>query len=247
MLGCFIVGSMSIVEMLTGYIDNLSMTLKGHTDSLVNSISSILAHKPDIVYIDIACIQDHNVEFALLKQLCSIVVLSDTQDEAFEAFEYQAFDYLVKPVSYSRFITGVEKYNGIKMRTILDAGNGPVSENEYFFIKVDLKGFREVMIRYGELLYVEAMQNYVVLHMVGGVEYLSYTSLKEMEDYLPGTVFSRIHKSYIINDRKIMSIEGNSISLDNAKQKLLIGSTYRKSFLEKKKRKMPRSVGSKYN
>lgn len=242
MVTSFIVGDQSTVETLSSYMNSLPVVLRGHNQSLISSFHSISILKPDVIYMDFTCIRQHFVEFDLLKRLYTIIIISDKVEDAFEAFEHQAFDYLLKPLDYKRFILGIEKYQGIKMRASIDTTRGSSMTNEYFFIKVDVKGFKEIMVKYDDLLYVEAMQNYILLHIEGGKDYLSYTSLKEMEEYLPQNLFSRIHKSYIINDSKIISIEGNTVLLNSNEQKIFIGNTYRKAFLEKKKRKMPRGI-----
>jgi DNA-binding LytR/AlgR family response regulator len=110
-----------------------------------------------------------------------------------------------------------------------------------FFIKADSKGLKEVLIKCNQLLYIQAMQNYVVLHMEDNKSLSCHNSMKEMEDSLAGSCFSRIHKSYIINDEKITSVEGNMVMLSGDEtNKLLIGNTYRRAFFEKKAQKMIR-------
>ena len=219
-------------------MSSLSIRLNGHSCVIKDCFHIIMLHKPDILYIDINCIKGHGSELELLKQLCTIIILSDLIEDAFQAFEYHAFDYLLKPVTYSRFVKGVEKYYGIKMRSSMKIMNKYELADDYFFVKVDLKGFKEIKINYVDLIYVEAMQNYVILHIEGEKTYLSYNSLKKMEEFLPQGIFSRIHKSFIINDSKIVSIEGNLVALNNDSQRILIGNTYRRAFFEKKNRKM---------
>lgn len=126
---------------------------------------------------------------------------------ALEGFEVNALDYLVKPVSFDRFLKAVLKakeYYEVRDKNVADA-----AASEYFFIKADNKLVR---ILFDEVLFVEALQNYVTIHTTGK-KYMTYLTFKSVEDYLPGDKFIKVHKSYIISASKIDSIEGNEIKI----------------------------------
>jgi len=106
-----------------------------------------------------------------------------------------------------------------------------------FFIKAEVKGLKEVQVRCNEILYIEAGQNYVFIHMVNQRKHFCHNTMKEMEESLPIAHFIRVHKSFIINYNQVTSIEGKVIVLDG-KQKVLIGITYRKAFFDRKNQKM---------
>ncbi|HNR17230.1 MAG TPA: LytTR family DNA-binding domain-containing protein [Chitinophagaceae bacterium] len=126
---------------------------------------------------------------------------------ALEGFEVNALDYLVKPVSFDRFLKAVLKakeYYEVRDKNVADA-----AASEYFFIKADNKLVR---ILFDEVLFVEALQNYVTIHTTGK-KYMTYLTFKSVEDYLPGDKFIKVHKSYIISASKVDSIEGNEIKI----------------------------------
>jgi len=126
---------------------------------------------------------------------------------ALEGFEVNALDYLVKPVSFDRFLKAVLKakeYYEVRDKNVADA-----AASEYFFIKADNKLVR---ILFDEVLFVEALQNYVTIHTTGK-KYMTYLTFKSVEDYLPGDKFIKVHKSYIISASKVDSIEGNEIRI----------------------------------
>lgn len=126
---------------------------------------------------------------------------------ALEGFEVNALDYLVKPVSFDRFLKAVLKakeYYEVRDKNVADA-----TASEYFFIKADNKLVR---ILFDEVLFVEALQNYVTIHTTGK-KYMTYLTFKSVEDYLPGDKFIKVHKSYIISASKVDSIEGNEIKI----------------------------------
>lgn len=110
-----------------------------------------------------------------------------------------------------------------------------------FFVKADSKGQRDVLVKCKDVVYIEALQNYVMLHLVGEKQLVCHNTMKEMEECLPEGSFIRVHKSFIINYDRVTSIEGNIIILnENERYKTLIGGTYKKPFLERKSQKMIR-------
>lgn len=127
---------------------------------------------------------------------------------AVEGFEVNAMDYLVKPVSYDRFLKAVLKtkeYYKARERNITEAS----ASSGYFFIKA---GNKMVKIFLDDVLFVEGRQNYVCIH-TKEKKYITYLTFKSVEDYLPADRFIKVHKSYIIAAEKVESIEGNEVRM----------------------------------
>ncbi|RYE59592.1 MAG: response regulator transcription factor [Sphingobacteriales bacterium] len=240
MISCYILAESSTIHALSAYTKQLFLPLKGFSPSFAEGFNSILSNRPDIVFIDIGFVQQHSQEMAVLKSKTSFVILSDHIGEAYSAFELQAFDFMLKPLDYGRFIRCIEKYSALADRLPFASKNDHYIQDS-FFVKTDAKGLREMKIKYKDVVYVEAMQNYVTLHLENEKQYLIYSTMKEMEENLPSAIFSRIHKSFLINDNKVSYFEGNAVILnDNIKLKIVIGNTYRKVFIEKKNKIMIR-------
>ena len=130
---------------------------------------------------------------------------------ALDGFELNALDYLVKPISFDRFLKAVlraKEYYEIREVNATDAGQVR-SATDYFFIKADNK---LVKIRFDEILFIEALQNYVVIH-TNEKKYITYLTFKSVEEYLSASLFIKVHKSYIVAAGKIDSIEGNNIRI----------------------------------
>lgn len=127
---------------------------------------------------------------------------------AVEGFELSAIDYLLKPFSFDRFWKAV-----IKARNQIDAGKQTIDEVKtepgYFFIKSESK---LVKIKYDDILFIEALQNYVSIQTTSK-KYISYLTFKSIQESLPADQFIRIHKSFIVGMSKIESIEGNEIKI----------------------------------
>lgn len=240
MINCFVYGDINVVESLRCYInDCIFTTLVGYNICIPEHTEAIYALRRDIIFVDTSLLKGNDQWLEEIKQSSSIILISGCVDEAFAAFEHAAFDYLVKPVSFNRFIKSINKFTHLTKLTqsVYEPFKQEVVDS--FFIKADSKGFKEVLIKCDQLLYIQALQNYVVLHMENNLRFSCHNSMKEMEDNLSGSSFSRIHKSYIINEQKITSIEGNTVILNNSENhRLLIGNTYRKAFFEKKNQRM---------
>jgi DNA-binding LytR/AlgR family response regulator len=120
-----------------------------------------------------------------------------------------ALDYLVKPISFERFLKSAMKareYYEVREKNIPEPG---LTAPGYFFIKADNK---LVKLFFDELLFAEALQNYVVIH-TKEKKYITYLTFKAVEEYLPGDRFVKTHKSYIVAASRIDSIEGNGIRI----------------------------------
>ena len=144
---------------------------------------------------------------------------------ALEGFEVNALDYLVKPISFDRFLKAVMKareYYEIREKNLDDKGG-----NDFFYIKSDSKLVR---ISFDDILFVEALQNYVTVH-TSERKYITYLTFKSIEDYLPEDKFIKVHKSYIISAGKVDSIEGNEIRI--AGQYIPISRNLKEEVMEK--------------
>ena len=130
---------------------------------------------------------------------------------ALDGFELNALDYLVKPISFDRFLKAALKAKEYyELRQKNDADKTPAAEaGDYFFIKADN---RLVKVSFGDILFIEALQNYVVVH-TREKKLITYLTFKSVEEYLPSSQFIKVHKSFIVSATKIDSIEGNDIRI----------------------------------
>jgi len=242
MINCYVIGERFIAEALCAHIKNYALTeLKGYSFKFPENVNEFYLHRPDIVFVDTALMPFDEPTMNIIRGISTTIFVSKDAQMAFEAFEHLALDYLLTPISYNRFARSVNKYQHFRgMAHSIDLYHKP-EVIESFFVKTDAKGFKDVLIQCNQLVYIHAMQNYVVLHMVDGKQYSCHNSMKEMEDSLCGSNFIRIHRSFIINEYKITAVEGNMVILNNNEtQKLLIGNTYRKSFFDRKNLRMIR-------
>ena len=133
---------------------------------------------------------------------------------ALEGYELNALDYLVKPVSFERFLKAALKareYYEVRQKNTASEISEPIASRDYFFVKADSK---LVKIFFDDVLFIEALQNYVTIHTKDR-KYLTYLTFKSVEEYLPADRFIKTHKSYIVSLSKIDSIAGNEILIAN--------------------------------
>lgn len=174
----------------------------------------------DITFLDIDMPQLSGVELAELIQPYTCIIFTTAFSEyAVHAFEKDAVDYLMKPVSYPRFLKAVGKAK----ERMQPEHTAP--RQEHSFIQSEGKG-KLIRINHRDIMYIESAQNYIRIHLADHI-YLTYLTMKEIEETLPGDKFRRVHKSYIINLDNITSIEAGMIHLsDNSA--IALGQSYRK-------------------
>jgi len=163
----------------------------------------------DLLFLDIKMPDITGIE--LLKSLPStpmVIFTTAYSQYALDGFEVNALDYLVKPVSFERFLKAAMKaqdYYEVRENNITETA----SASDYFFIKADNK---LVKLFFEDVLFAEALQNYVVIH-TKDKKYITYLTFKSVEEYLPVDRFIKTHKSFIIAAEKTESIEGNNIRI----------------------------------
>ena len=180
----------------------------GEFDNPLKAAEMIGRGEAQLLFLDIQMPKITGLEFFKTLQHPPPVIFTTAYPQyALEGFEVNALDYLVKPVSFDRFFKAVLKAK--EFYEIRDTNNKEANATEYFFIKADNK---LVKILFDEVLYVEALQNYVTIH-TPGKKYMTYLTFKSVESYLPADKFLKVHKSYIVAASKIDTIEGNDIRI----------------------------------
>ena len=152
------------------------------------------------------------------------IVISNNTNHAFHAIENGAHDFLLTPSTYSRFQLTIEK---IRTRQFFPLR---LNQLDYFYIKNEIRG-KIIKIELKEIKYIESAHNYLLIHTSTGT-YTTYLSLSEMEGFLPSSQFTRVHKSFIVNDLKIRSVERNQVILD-CNTVVILGQSYKEAFLTK--------------
>jgi DNA-binding LytR/AlgR family response regulator len=164
-----------------------------------------------LIFLDIQMPRISGLEFFKTLQHAPPVIFTTAYPQyALDGFELNALDYLVKPISFERFLKAAMKakeYYEVRARNIFDPHTS--NKENFFFVKADNK---LVKIFFDDILYVEALQNYVSIH-TRVKKYITYLTFKSVEEYLPADQFIKTHKSYIASLSKIDNIDGNDIRI----------------------------------
>lgn len=193
---------------LTEYVSGIGfLELKGQGENALVATTLLSQGNIDLVFLDIQMPKLTGIEFLKTLQHPPMVVFTTAYSEyALQGYELDVIDYLVKPISFDRFLKACNKAK--EFHTLKQAGNKALTKTEdYFFIRC---GDRYEKITYAELLYIEAMENYVVFH-TKTEKLISYLTLKAVESYLPTDKFLKVHKSFIVSIPQIESIDADGI------------------------------------
>lgn len=196
---------------LKEYIQDVAfLQLAGEFDNPMKAIDALQQQPIDLLFLDIQMPRMTGLEF--LKTLAHpplVIFTTAYPNYAVEGFELNAVDYLLKPFSFERFWKAVTRAKALRELAAPNNAVAAGADADYFFIKSDSK---LIKIRYDDILFVEALQNYVAVY-TSDKKYITYLTFRSIEEYLPAGRFVRTHKSYIVAAGKVESIAGNDIRI----------------------------------
>ena len=198
---------------LREYIADVAfLTLVGEYNTAMKALDAIDTRNVQLIFLDIQMPGVTGIDFLRsFTQAPPVIFTTAYPQFALDGYELNALDYLVKPVSFERFMKSVMKareFYEVRQKNTTDVKETG-SVNDHFFIKADNK---LIKIFYSDIIFAEGLQNYVVIH-TKEKKYITYLTFKSLEEYLPADMFIRTHKSYIVSASKIESIEGNELQL----------------------------------
>jgi DNA-binding LytR/AlgR family response regulator len=214
-LTCLIIDDEPIArKLLQEYIEETDfLELVGVAENPLKATGLINTLKPDLIFVDINMPKMSGIEFLRSSVNLPMVIMTTAYGQyALDGFELAVIDYLVKPFSLERFLNATQKALELKSLKNNKQEIAP-AQDDHFFTKCDGK---IVKIFYNDLLYIQAMANYIIFYTTTD-KLVVYLTIKSVLEKLPLTQFIQVHKSYIVNTGKINSIEGNMLCLENAK------------------------------
>jgi DNA-binding LytR/AlgR family response regulator len=187
------------------------LNLVGECENALKASAYLNQQAVDLLFLDIHMPKISGIEFIkTLKAPPLIIFTTAYSDYALEGYALDVVDYLVKPITFERFLKAAQK--ALEIQSLKRLGNQPRdSQADYFFVKCDSK-FEKVL--YQDVRYIEALQNYVIIY-TAGKKLITYLTLTSLENQLPKDQFLKVHKSYIIAVRHVKAIEGNEIIMDD--------------------------------
>ena len=230
-LKCLIVEDEPIAqEILKSYIYKTDFfEVTAQLSNAIEAFSFIQNNPVNLLFLDIKMPQMSGIE--LLKALSikpKVIITSAYRDFATDAFDLDVIDYLLKPFSFERFLKAISKVmNDVTINTPATLSKTFPKEKSFFFVKGN-KQLQKIYIE--EILYIESQRDYLKFKLIDGQEITTRQTIGYYEQFLPGQLFIRIHRSFIVAVDKIKTVEVNRLLIGN--QHLPVGRNYKQHVFE---------------
>ncbi|WP_397446229.1 LytR/AlgR family response regulator transcription factor [Polaribacter sp. R77954] len=207
---CIIIDDEKMARVITQTLCNEVNDLEILADfpNAIQAMKFLNENTVDLIFLDIHMPDFNGVDFIkALKNPPKIILTTSDPKFAIEAFEYEFIvDYLLKPIESSRFQKAVQKAKSKKIETP-EAGSKTEDVSNDFYVNIDR---RLIKIDLPSICLVEAKGDYIKIKTEDKI-YTVHSTLKKIEEKLPDSLFLKVHRSYIINVKKIIDIEDNSV------------------------------------
>lgn len=217
-------------EILESYIQKFpNLELVKSCKNAMEAFEIISSQKIDLFFLDINMPEVSGLTLAKsIGKEAKVIFTTAYRDYAVDGFDLQAVDYLLKPISFDRFLTAVHKFFDTNF-TDKKTENFTKSEeqNKFIFVRSDRK---MVKINFDEILYVESLSDYVKIHFLDK-NVLTRETISNIESKLPKNDFLRIHRSYIVAIKKIKSYTNEFVEIHN--KACPISRSYKEAVLDK--------------
>ena len=223
-LRCLIIDDEPLsLDVLEKYIEDApDVQLEGRCNNAMEAIEMLKNVEVDLIFLDINMPKLSGIDFVkAMDDLPEIIFTTAYPEYAVESYDLEVLDYLVKPISFDRFLRSVNKAS----RKIL-GDNGSQQTSSFLMIKTDKKLFK---IQHSDILFFESIGDFIKIHTREKV-HISNETLKNIEKQMSPKEFVRIHKSYIISLKALKYLEGNQAVVD--KHKLPVGGTYKENLMK---------------
>jgi DNA-binding LytR/AlgR family response regulator len=219
---CFIVDdeplALNVIEQYISRCNQLAVC--GKSTDPVAALTSIKETKPDLLFLDIAMPELSGLELiAAMKHKPAVILTTAYRDYAVEGFDLMVLDYLVKPISFKRFIQAIDKF--------LDQQAHPGGANktaDHILIKADRKTIR---VELQDILYVEGVKDYVRI-VTQQQRIITKVTIGQLLGELPSSAFIQVHKSFIVAKDKISAFTAHDVEIGGVE--IPIGRVFKESF-----------------
>ena len=219
------------LKLICDYISKLdSLELVFSSNKPIEMYQYIINNEVHLAFFDIQMPEIIGTDlFKMIKGKCEVIFITAYDHYAVEGFNLNAVDYLLKPVSFSRFLTAVDRVIQKYQNNSPVLNQKPEDDsNKFIFIKSENS---LIKVKFETLKYIQGYGDYIKIYAESSSPILSLTSLKQMEELLPASEFFRVHKSYIVNINYIDQIQKNTILISGIE--IPISETYKEDLLKK--------------
>lgn len=211
-------------DALARYVAEIDfLQLEGSCKNALEANNVLLQKSIDLVFLDIQMPLMSGMEWLETLSDSPLVIFTTAHPEyAIKSYQFDVVDYLLKPISFQRFLQAANKARRFRPVPAVSSTEG----EDYIFVKTDQQ---LVKVAVQDILYIESMQNYIFLHTLSE-KILTLVPLKQALELLPKEQFIQVHKSYVVAKDKVEAIEGNQLVLGT--QKVPVSVRLRKGVIE---------------
>ncbi len=234
MINCVIIDdepkAIELLELYVSKVDFLNHV--GSFNNSINAVSFVQENKVDLIFLDINMPDLNGIDFLKSISVKPMVIFTTAYSKyAVESYNFEAVDYLLKPILFPRFLKAVSRAQELfQLKAKPVSSEKKVKEISEKPEKILLKSGTDIhQVFINDILYIEGARNYLFVY-TKDKKIMTLMRMKELEDQLPPENFIRIHKSFIISSKHIDLIERHQVTI-NEKQ-IPIGRNYREMFLK---------------
>jgi DNA-binding LytR/AlgR family response regulator len=217
-------------DLIRGHIEKLeNFEIVAECNNAMKALGVLREKHVDLMFMDIQMPQITGIEFLkTLKHPPKVIITTAYRDYALEGFDLDVVDYLIKPITFERFLKSINKFYQMNLESIQGntTSTAEKTNNESFIYVKENK--KVIKIFLSEIRYVEGLSEYVQIY-TDKRKIITKNSMALMEEKLPTDHFLRIHKSYIVAVNKIEAFTANSIEIQG--KELPIGRNFKNAVL----------------
>ena len=212
------------IEVLQKHIDTVDqLEVAGTCNNAFKAMEFLQHHQVDLIFLDIHMPKLTGTSFVrTLHNPPKIIFTTAYKEYAIDAFELDAVDYLLKPISLERFLRAVNKVTNATTTHVDDVQISPVPNTGFIYFRAERK---MIKLFYDEILFIESLKDYIKIFRDGNSPLLVKQSITATEEMLPPHLFLRIHRSFIVSVSKINAFTSNDVEIQ--KMEIPIGRMYK--------------------
>jgi DNA-binding LytR/AlgR family response regulator len=222
------------VDIIKNYCDTVAhIEVLGCFTNPVEAMNFINTNAVDLIFLDIEMPLLSGLEFIdTLKHKPQFIFTTAYPQFAINGFEMEAVDYLIKPISYIRFLKSLNKVKlpetdkpaVVQQSTVVNTS----TEDSFLFVKSDHESLK---IFITDIKFIEGLKDYLKINLTNGKHVLTLSNFKNLMERLPEKSFIRVHNSYIVNLNYVNSVQRNRVIIDTTR--IPISESYKKQFFER--------------
>jgi two-component system LytT family response regulator len=209
------------IQLIQKHIDQLdSFEVVGTCGNAVKALELLRSTPVDLLFLDIKMPQISGIDFLkTLRNPPAVIITTAYREFAIEGYDLDLIDYLLKPITFDRFFKAIERY--LRLNNQSSPILLPPTDQQFMYLK---SGGKFHKLNIDEVLYIESLKDYVVAHCVGNKVTAKY-KISDLEAELQGKGFLRIHRSYLVNLKKVTAFTTYDIEIGNTE--IPVGASYK--------------------